>query len=86
MRVEMEGYDSHNPLDRASQVSVCAGAFARILYGTPPKAPYKWTAIPIVMSSAVDQEKGAHSRSERARADVWKRSLRSGSGSPYLRA
>ena len=49
MRVEMEGYDSHNPLDRASQVSVCAGAFTRILHGTPPKAPYEWTAIPIVM-------------------------------------
>jgi hypothetical protein len=34
---------------RASQVSSFAGTFTRILYGTPPKAPYEWTAIPIVM-------------------------------------
>ena len=36
-------------LDRASQVSVYAGAFTRIRYGTPPKAPHEWTAIPIVV-------------------------------------
>jgi hypothetical protein len=36
-------------LDRASQASVYAGAFTRILNGTLPKAPYEWTAIPIVM-------------------------------------
>ena len=39
----------HLALDRASQAGVCAGAFTRILYGTAPKAPYEWTAIPIVV-------------------------------------
>ena len=36
-------------LDRASQAVIYAGAFTRILHGTPPKALYEWTAIPIVV-------------------------------------
>ena len=34
---------------RASQASSIARTFTRILHGTPPKAPYEWTAIPLVM-------------------------------------
>ncbi|MEO5731718.1 MAG: hypothetical protein ABI134_19290, partial [Byssovorax sp.] len=34
---------------RATDVSSLARVFTRILYGTPPKASYEWTAIPYVM-------------------------------------
>src|SRR3569832_535993 len=38
---EKKNNDNNNPLDRASQVSVCAETFSQILHGTPPKAPYE---------------------------------------------
>jgi hypothetical protein len=34
---------------RASQASSIAGTFTRILHGPPPKAPYEFTAISLVM-------------------------------------
>ena len=51
MYVMAESGDSPDTsvLERAVQVANMAGSLARILYGTAPKDPYGWMAIPFVM-------------------------------------
>ena len=49
MRVMAEGLTLNPVLERAVQVSNWAGNLTQILHGTPPKDPYGWAAIPIVM-------------------------------------